>query len=114
MLKRAFFLTVGLGAGVALGVYAVRRVEEARRRMSPEALAAGAGARAGALGERVREALAVGRATAAAREAELRARFAERGGRSPEAAAGGPADRLQDAQWVGAPPPRSPAPTSRP
>lgn len=113
MLKRAFFLTVGLGAGVALGVYAVRRVEDARRRMSPEALAAGAGARAGALGERVREALAVGRATAAAREAELRARFAERG-RSPEGAAGGPADRLQDAQWVGAPPARSPTPTSRP
>lgn len=73
MFKRLFFTAVGLGAGVAVGVYAVRKVEQTQRRLSPEALAAGAGARVESLAERVRDALAEGRAVAAAREAELRA-----------------------------------------
>lgn len=73
MFKRLFFAAVGLGAGVAVGVYVVRKVEETQRRLSPEALANRATASAGALGERVREALADGRAAAAAKEAELRA-----------------------------------------
>ncbi|HVM15143.1 MAG TPA: hypothetical protein VM287_12565 [Egibacteraceae bacterium] len=75
MFKRMFFAAVGLGAGVALGVYVVRKVEDAQRRMSPEALAASAGARAGSASARVREALEAGRAAAAAREAELRAAY---------------------------------------
>lgn len=75
MFKRLFFTAVGLGAGVALGVYVVRKVDAAQRRMTPEALAASAGARAGSLGARAREAIAEGRAAAAAREAELRATY---------------------------------------
>lgn len=73
MFKRLFFTAVGLGAGVAVGVYAVRKVEQTQRQLSPEALAARAGARVDSLAGRVRDALAEGRAVAAAREAELRA-----------------------------------------
>lgn len=73
MFKRLFFAAVGLGAGVALGVYAVRKVEQTQRRLSPEHLAATAGARAESVGSRVRSALDAGRAAAAAKEAELRA-----------------------------------------
>lgn len=80
MFRRMFFTAVGLGAGLALGVYAARKVEQTRRRMRPEALAASAGNRADALGARVREALDAGRAAAAAREAELRAAYRVRGG----------------------------------
>lgn len=75
MFKRLFFAAVGLGAGVALGVYVVRKVEDTQRRLSPEHLAATAGARAGSVGARVRGAFAEGRAAAAAKEAELRAAY---------------------------------------
>lgn len=75
MFKRMFFAAVGLGAGVALGGYVVRKVESAQRRMSPEALATSAGARAGSAGARVRAALDAGRVAAAAKEAELRAAY---------------------------------------
>ncbi|MEX2621338.1 MAG: hypothetical protein WD250_14080 [Egibacteraceae bacterium] len=93
MFKRLFFTAVGLGAGVAVGVYAVRKVEQTQRRLSPEALAAGAGARVDALAGRVRDALAEGRAVAAAREAELRASW-----RSPTGPGGVLAGR-DDAEW---------------
>lgn len=75
MFKRLFFTAVGLGAGVALGVYVVRKVEETQRRMSPEALAASAGARVDSVGARLRAALEEGRAAAAAKEADLRASY---------------------------------------
>jgi hypothetical protein len=70
--KRLFILTVGIGAGLAVGVWAVRKVEDTSRKLRPEALAASAADRAGSYGERLRNALAEGRAAAAAREAELR------------------------------------------
>lgn len=75
MLKRGFFGLLGLGAGVALGIYTVRKLERAQQRLSPEGLAEAAGSRAGALGGRLTEALEVGRAAAAAKEAELRATY---------------------------------------
>lgn len=93
MFKRLFFTAIGLGAGVAVGVYAVRKVEQTQRRLSPDALAAGAGARVDALAGRVRDALAEGRAVAAAREAELRASW-----RSPTGSGAKPAGR-DDAEW---------------
>jgi len=75
MFKRLFFAAVGLGAGVALGVYAVRKVEAAQRALQPDQLAAAAGRRASAIGDRIAEAMAAGRAAAAEREAELRLSF---------------------------------------
>jgi len=71
-MRRLFFAVVGLGAGLALGVWAVRKVDATTRRLRPEALAASAGARAGSLGDRLRAAVASGQAAAAAKEAELR------------------------------------------
>jgi hypothetical protein len=72
MFKRLFILTVGIGAGLAIGVWAVRKVEDTSRKLRPESLAAGAADRAGSFGARVRMAMAEGRAAAAAREVELR------------------------------------------
>jgi len=71
--KRLFFALLGLGAGVTLGVYAVRKVEAASARLSPQNLAASAGTRAGAARGRLAAAVQVGRAAAAVKEAELRA-----------------------------------------
>ncbi|MDQ3343126.1 MAG: hypothetical protein M3524_06085 [Actinomycetota bacterium] len=73
MFKRLFFGMIGLGAGVALGVYAVRKVEAAQRRLRPEALASAAAARAEGTRSRLSLAIDQGRAAAATKEAELRA-----------------------------------------
>jgi hypothetical protein len=75
MFKRFFFSLVGLGAGIALGGYAVRKVERARVKLSPDQLAAAAGRRANSLRDRVTQAIEVGRIAAAEREAELRATY---------------------------------------
>ncbi len=72
-MKRLFFALVGVGAGVALGVSAVRKVEAAQRRLRPDALASTAAARAGTLRARIALALEQGRAAADAKESELRA-----------------------------------------
>jgi hypothetical protein len=74
-MKRIFTALVGLGAGVALGVWAVRKVEQTGQRLRPDALAASAGVRASSFGERLRDAVEEGRAAAAAKEAELRANY---------------------------------------
>lgn len=75
MFKRLFFALLGLGAGVTLGAWAVRKVERTTRSLAPDELARTASVRAGALGGRLSEAIAEGRAVAAAREAELRAEY---------------------------------------
>jgi hypothetical protein len=73
--KRVFTLALGLGAGLVIGAYVVRRVEQAKRAVAPANLAGQAGRAAGSFAERWREATAAGREAAAEREAELRARF---------------------------------------
>lgn len=73
MFKRLFFAMIGLGAGVALGVAAVRKVDATRRRLAPDQLAASAGARASSWRGTLEAALAEGRAAAAAKETELQA-----------------------------------------
>jgi hypothetical protein len=78
MFKRAFFALVGLGAGVALGGYAVRQIERARVSMTPQGLADAAGRRAGGMRETIAAAVEAGKAAAAEREAELRASFGAR------------------------------------
>ncbi|HEY8341239.1 MAG TPA: hypothetical protein VIK95_15325 [Egibacteraceae bacterium] len=74
MFKRLFFAMVGLGAGVALGVMAVRKIDQTTRRLAPDQLAASASARAGSWRATLEQAIAEGRAAAAAKEAELRER----------------------------------------
>ncbi|QBI21496.1 hypothetical protein ER308_19260 [Egibacter rhizosphaerae] len=73
MIRRPFYALLGLGAGITLGVYAIRKFDEAQRKLAPEELGRSAAARAGTFGDRLRDALAEGRSVAASREAELRA-----------------------------------------
>lgn len=75
MFKRAFFALAGLGAGVTLGIWAVRRLERTASRLSPEHLGDAAAARAASLRERLAVALEDGRRAAGAREAELRLHY---------------------------------------
>lgn len=82
MFKRLFFTVVGLGAGVAIGVRVVQKVETAQRALRPDALAASAGARAGSVTGRLRLAVEEGRRAAADRESELRAVY--RVGEAPD------------------------------
>ncbi len=73
MFKRAFFAMLGLGAGVTIGIWAMRRLDEAQRKLTPDELARSAQGRAAAVGSRLSEAYTVGREAAAERESELRA-----------------------------------------
>jgi hypothetical protein len=75
MFSRMFFAVVGLGAGVAVGVWAIRKIERAGRQLAPDALVSRAGAHAGGLGARLAEAIDIGRLAAEQREAELRAQY---------------------------------------
>lgn len=75
MLSRMFFAVVGLGAGIALGVWTIRKIEWASEQLAPDALASRAGQRASGATARLAEAVDVGRAAAQAREAELRAMY---------------------------------------
>jgi hypothetical protein len=73
--KRTFSLALGLGAGLLIGAYVVRRLDEASRAMAPTSLAGQAGRAAGGFATRLRAAAVEGRVAAAQREAELRARY---------------------------------------
>ncbi len=73
MLRRPFSAMLGLGAGVVLGVWAVRTVETTGRRLRPHRLAAAAGTQTGSLVARLAAAVHAGRVAAAERERELRA-----------------------------------------
>ncbi len=75
VLKRLFSLTVGLGAGVALGAWIVRRLEDARRAVTPSSLAGQAGKAAGSFANRFEEVRARARVEAAREEARLREQF---------------------------------------
>lgn len=75
MFKRLFFLVFGLGLGLLVGAWLVRRMNAATDAMAPSNLAASAGRAASSFGVRFREAVAEGRVAAADREAELRSEF---------------------------------------
>ncbi len=74
-MKRAFSVALGLGAGLLIGAYVVRRVDEATQAVAPANLASQAGRAAGGFAERMKAAVEEGRLAAAEREAELRGRF---------------------------------------
>jgi hypothetical protein len=73
--KRAFTLALGLGAGLIIGAYVVRRLDQAQQAVAPANLAGQAGRAAGSFTERLRAAAQEGRLAAEEREAELRARY---------------------------------------
>lgn len=73
MFKRLFFGLLGLGAGLALGAYAIKKVETTTQALTPGALADAATQRAGGFADRISAAVEEGRAEASRREAELRA-----------------------------------------
>lgn len=75
MIRRIFWLALGLGLGVLVGAFVVRRVDQATRAVSPSRLAGGAGHAAGTMVARFREALEEGREAAAAHERDLRSIF---------------------------------------
>lgn len=75
MFKRIFFMFLGLGLGLLLGAFVVKRMDEASRAVAPGNLASQAGRAAGTLADRFRVAVDEGRAAMAAKEAELRAEY---------------------------------------
>jgi hypothetical protein len=77
--RRIFWALVGVGAGVAIGVSAVRWASRTAERLAPNSLAERAFEAAGDWRVRLAEAFEEGRAAMAEREAELRARIAEPG-----------------------------------
>ncbi|MFA9445668.1 hypothetical protein [Egicoccus sp. AB-alg6-2] len=72
---RVFTLALGLGAGLLVGAYAVRKLDAAKRATSPVHVAGRAGQAAGTFAERLRFAAEEGRRAAQVREAELRTRY---------------------------------------
>jgi hypothetical protein len=76
VIKRIFTLFFGLGLGLLVGGFIVKRVDDASRAVAPANLAHRAGRSVGGLSEAVRRAVDEGRRAAAAREAELRAEYA--------------------------------------
>lgn len=72
---RVFSLALGLGAGLLVGAYVIRRLDEASKAVAPANLAGQAGRAAGGFVDRMRLAAEEGRVAAAAREAELRGQF---------------------------------------
>jgi hypothetical protein len=77
--KRLFWMLVGVGAGAAIGVTAVRWAARTAERLAPASLAERAWRAADDWRARLTEAVEEGRTAMAEREAELRARLAEPG-----------------------------------
>jgi hypothetical protein len=77
--RRLFWALVGVGAGAAIGVMVMRKVERTAERLAPSSVAERAVQAAGDWRVRLAEAFEEGRAAMAEREAELRARLAEPG-----------------------------------
>lgn len=71
-MRSVFALALGLGAGVLVGGYVIRRIDRATRAAHPVAVADRAGRAAGSLTARVATAAEAGRVAAADREAQLR------------------------------------------
>lgn len=75
MFKRIFLLFFGLGLGLLVGAFVVKRLDEASRAVAPTNVARNAGRAAGGIMTRLQDAAAETRAVAAQREAELRAEY---------------------------------------
>lgn len=75
MFKRIFTLFFGLGLGLLVGAFVVRRMDEAAKAVAPNNVARNAGRAAGSFADRLKVAMAEGRDLAAEREAELRTAF---------------------------------------
>jgi hypothetical protein len=73
--KRIFFAMLGLGVGLLIGAFVVKRVDEASKAVAPTNLAHQAGRAAGGLADRFRAAVEQGRAAMADKEAELRGEY---------------------------------------
>lgn len=71
-MRSVFAVALGLGAGLLVGGYAVRRLDRATRAAHPVQVADRTGRAAGGFVTRVQSAAAAGRAAAADREAQLR------------------------------------------
>ena len=71
-MRRIFWGLVGIGIGAVVGVAVVRWAGRTKERYSPPNLAREAGSYASGLGDRLREAVEVGRQEMIAREAEIR------------------------------------------
>ena len=96
MFKRLFFASLGLGAGLAMGVLVARKVQRTQQALRPENLAASAAARAGGVRGRLATAIEQGREAAQAKETELRAVYrapAPMGGTAGGSANGAALDR---------------------
>ena len=78
-MRRLFWGLVGVGAGAAIGVSAMRWASRTAERLAPGSLAERAVEAAGDWRARLADALEEGQAAMAEREAELRALLAEPG-----------------------------------
>lgn len=78
MLKRLFYLAVGMGLGFGLSLWLTRLVRSTIERYTPERVSADLSASMRRLGEDVRAAVADGREAMREREAELRESLAAR------------------------------------
>lgn len=74
MFKRTRWMVVGYAAGIGTSAYAAVKARQVARRYTPPEVAHRAAERAVAGADRVRDALAEGRAAMREREAELRLR----------------------------------------
>jgi hypothetical protein len=72
VIKRIFSIFLGLGIGLLVGAFVVRRMDQASRAVAPSNLAHQAGRAAGTFADRLRAAVAEGRVAMADKEAELR------------------------------------------
>ena len=75
MIKRPFFALLGLGAGIAIGIYVTRQARAAQEALRPSSVAARAVSGAGGLRERIAAAVEEGRTAAGRKEAELRTAY---------------------------------------
>lgn len=75
MIRKIFLLFFGLGLGLLVGAFVVKKMDQATQAVAPANVARNAGRAAGGFAARLREAAAEGSKVAAAREAELRAEW---------------------------------------
>jgi hypothetical protein len=78
MIKRLFYLAVGMGMGFGLSLWLTRLVRSTIERYTPERVSADLAASLRRLGEDIRAAVADGREAMHEREAELRESLAAR------------------------------------